>query len=117
VRAVELNQSLDEMAEFSNPDQHLVRQLGILALDVDDKVRQMVHLRRPRGVVVLARTLDGSSVNSGLLPGDTIHTLNRIPIESVDALRRGIDGRKRGEPVVLQVEREGRFRYLSFDME
>jgi serine protease Do len=117
VRAVELNRPLDEMADFSNPDRHLVRQLGILALDVDDKIREMVHLRQPSGVIVVARTLDGTSVNSGLLPGDAIHALNRATIESVEALRRAIDERKRGEPVVLQVERDGRFRYLSFDME
>jgi len=116
VHAIELNHPLDEMANLSNPDRHLVRQLGILALEVDDKIRQVVRLRQPSGVIVVARTLDGS-VNSGLLPGDAIHALNRLPIESVEALRRAIDERRRGEPVVLQVERDGRFRYLFFDME
>ncbi len=117
VRAVEPDHTLDQMADFGDPDRHLVPRLGILALAVDDRVQQMAHLRQPSGVIVVARTLDGTSLNSGLLPGDAIHALNRVPIESVEALRRGIDGRKRGEPVVLQVEREGRFRYLSFDME
>jgi serine protease Do len=117
VRAVELNHPLDEMVDFGNPDKNLVRQLGILALDVDDKVRQMVHLRRPNGVMVVARTLDDTSVNTGLLPGDAIHALNRASIQSVEELRRAIEERKRGDPVVLQIEREGRFRYLFFDME
>jgi len=117
VRAVELDHPLDEMVDFSNPDRYLVRQLGILALDVDDKVRKMVRLRQPSGVMVVARTLDGTGVNSGLLPGDAIHALNRVPIESVEALRRAIEERRRGEPIVLQVEREARFRYLFFDME
>jgi len=117
VRAVELNQPLDQMADLNNPDKHLVRQLGILALDVDDKVRQMVHLRRPGGVIVVARTLDGTGVNSGLSPGDVIHAVNRVGVDSVEALRRAVEARKRGEPVVLQVEHDGRFRYLYFDME
>jgi len=117
VRAVELNHPLDEMADLGNPDRHLVRQLGILALDVDDKVRQVARLRQPSGVIVVARTLDGTSVNSGLLPGDAIHAVNRDTIESIEALRRAIDARRRGEPVVLQVERDGRFRYLSFEMD
>ncbi len=107
----------DEMPDLSNPDRRIVRQLGILALDVDDKLRETLRLRRPSGVIVVARTLDGASVNSGLLPGDAIHALNRVTIESVEALRRAIDGRKRGEPVVLQVERDGRFRYVFFDMD
>jgi len=117
VRAVELNHPLDEMVSFSNPDKNLVRPLGILAVDVDDKVREMVHLRRPNGVIVVARTLDDSSVNSGLVAGDTIHALNRATIESVEQLRQAVDERKPGDPVVLQIEREGRFRYLFFDME
>ena len=106
VRAVEPDHPFEEMANLGNPDSHLVRDLGILALDVDAKVRQTLRLRRPNGVLVVARTLDGPSVNSGLLPGDTIHSLNR-----------GIDGCKRGEPVVLQVERDARLRYVFFDME
>src|SRR4029077_17196662 len=53
VRAVELTHPLDEMVSFSNPDKNLVRRLGILAVDVDDKVREMVHLRRPNGVIVV----------------------------------------------------------------
>jgi len=117
VRAVEPNHPLDEMPDSSNPDRHIVRQLGILALDVDDKLRETLRLRQPSGVIVVARTLDSASVNSGLLPGDAIHALNRVTIESVEALRRAIDERKRGEPVVLQVERDGRFRYVFFDMD
>jgi serine protease Do len=117
VRAVELNHPLDEMMDISNPDKNLVRPLGILALDVDDKVREMVHLRRPNGVIVVARTLDDSSVNTGLLAGDAIHALNRARIESVEQLRQVVGERKPGDAVVLQIEREGRFRYLFFDME
>src|SRR6266849_3578750 len=117
VRAVEPNHPLDEMPDSSNPDRHIVRQLGILALDVDDKLRETLRLRQPSGVIVVARTLDGASVDGGLLAGDAIHALNRVTIESVEALRRAIDERKRGEPVVLQVERDGRFRYVFFDMD
>jgi len=117
VRAVEPDHTLDQIAGSGDPDRHLVPRLGILALAVDDKVQRMAHLRQPNGVIVVARTLDGTSLNSGLLPGDAIHALNRVPIGSVEDLRRALDGRSRGEPVVLQVERQGRFRYLSFDME
>jgi S1-C subfamily serine protease len=117
VRAVQLEHPLEAMTDLGNPDRHLVRPLGIIALDVNDKVQQMAHLRQPSGVIVVARTLDGTNVNSSLLPGDAIHALNRVNVASVDGLRRAIEERKRGEPVVLQVERDGRFRYLLFDMD
>src|SRR2546425_5693542 len=94
-----------------------VRRLGILGIEVDDKVRQLVHLRKPSGVIVAGRTLDASGLDTGLQPGDTIHALNRLPIESVEDLRRAVKDRKGGEPVVLHVEREGRFRYLFFETE
>ena len=69
------------------------------------------------GVVVVARTLDETGLNTGLMPGDTIHALNRTAIDSVETLRRTIKERKRGDSVVLQIEREGRYRYLFFVVE
>jgi len=117
VRAVQVEHPLDEMVDMVDPDKNLVRRLGVLALDVDDKVQSLKPLRRPNGVIVVARTLDGSSVDSGLLEGDAIHGLNRVEVESVEQLRKAIDACKPGEPVVLQIEREGHFRYLFFDMD
>ena len=114
VDAVEQD-SLEQMADVADPEKHIVRPLGILALDVDEKIRQKLRLREPSGVVVVARTLDGPGVSSGLLPGDAVHALNRIPIASVEALRRALHGRDRSAPMVLQIEREGRMRYVVFD--
>jgi len=117
VRAVQVEHPLDEMVDMVDPDKNLVRRLGVLGLDVDDKVQSLKPLRRPNGVIVVARTLDGSSVDSGLLEGDAIHGVNRVEVESVEQLRKAIDACKPGEPVVLQIEREGHFRYLFFDMD
>ena len=117
VRGVENHHPMDEVVDYGSLDKHLVRRLGILGIEVDDKVRQLVHLRKPNGVIVAGRTLDASGLDTGLQPGDTIHALNRLPIESVEDLRRAVKDRKGGEPVVLQIEREGRFRYLFFETE
>jgi serine protease Do len=117
VRSVEINQPLEQMADLTNPDKHLVRRLGILAIDVDERVLRMMHLRESAGVIVVARTLDETGLNTGLMPGDTIHALNRTTIDSVETLRRTIKERKRGDSVVLQIEREGRYRYLFFVVE
>src|SRR3989475_6103429 len=117
VRGVENHHPMDEVVDYGSLEKHLVRRLGILGIEVDDKVRQLVHLRKPSGVIVAGRTLDASGLDTGLQPGDTIHALNRLPIESVEDLRRAVKDRKGGEPVVLHVEREGRFRYLFFETE
>jgi len=117
VTGVEDDHFLEDMADVANPEKHLVRPLGIVALDVDDRVQRKVHLREPSGVIVVARTLDGASASSTLLPGDAIHALNHDRIASVAGLRRALDERKRGDAVVLQIERSGRFQYLALDLD
>ena len=117
VHAHERNHPLEDMADVANPDKHRVRPLGIIALDIDDGLQEKLHLRESKGVVVVARTLDGPGVSSTLMPGDAIYALNRSRIESVDALRRAIKEQGRGNALVLQIERNGRFQYLALDLE
>jgi S1-C subfamily serine protease len=50
-------------------------------------------------------------------PGDVISSLNRTSIASVGELRVAAANVKRGERVVLRIERLGRFRYLTCEME
>jgi serine protease Do len=69
VQALARDPALDDVADLANPDKHLVGRLGVIALDVDQAVQQKLHLREPSGVVVVARTLEGPSASSALLPG------------------------------------------------
>jgi len=117
VSAAERRRPMEEILDIHDPSKNLVRRLGILCVDVDDRVRKVVPLREPSGVLVAARTLDGTSVDSGLIQGDVVHALNGDPIDSVEGLRRAVKARNPGEPVVLQIERSGRFQYLHFEME
>jgi serine protease Do len=117
VPAAERGRRMEEMLDTVDSGKNLIRRLGILCVDADDKVRQVVPLREPGGVLVVARTLDGTSQDSGLSQGDVVHAFNRERIDSVDGLRRAIKARKPGESVVLQIERSGQFRYLHFEME
>jgi serine protease Do len=109
---------LADLAELASPDTSFIRQLGIIGVDVSPKLSGVIPgLRVGSGVVVTARTLDTSAVESGLQPGDVIHAVNRTDIASVEALRRTLDALKRGDPVAIQIEREGRLAFLSFEME
>jgi serine protease Do len=117
VAATERNGAMEAGAGAADLEKNVVARLGILAVPVDEKLQQIARLREPSGVLVAARTLDSTSVDSGLLQGDVIHALNRARIDSVDGLRRAMDERKAGDAVVLQIERSGRFHYLYFAME
>jgi S1-C subfamily serine protease len=68
-------------------------------------------------VIVLARVLEGAVAAAALQPGDAIHAVNGQAIFSVEQLRHAVKERGRAEPLVLQVERGGRLRYLTFDLD
>jgi len=46
-----------------------------------------------------------------------IHGVNGITVISLDALRSAVDKLKSGDPVAMQIEREGKMMYLAFEME
>jgi S1-C subfamily serine protease len=52
-----------------------------------------------------------------LQPGDIIEAVNTFPVPFLDTLRSALDNIKPGDPVVLQIERDGRFRYLALELD
>jgi serine protease Do len=118
IPVVEQQDDLDRLADSLDPVNDLVPQLGILGVQIDRRISAMVPgLRMASGVIVAARTAFGSSVESGLATGDVIHALNGITIISLETLNAAIKQFKPGDPVVLQIERDGKLLYLSFEME
>ena len=109
---------MDRLADSLDPAKDLVPQLGIIGVQIDRKIAAMVpDLRKASGVIVAARTAFGASVDSGLETGDVIHEMNGVTIISLETLRAGIKELKPGDPVVLQIERDGQLQYLAFEME
>jgi serine protease Do len=118
IPAIEMKDSIDELADLVNSSRSLVSRLGILAVDLNDQVRAMVGtLRNPSGVIVVARVADFIGVNSGLETGDVIHSVNQVAIDSLSTLRAALSQIKRHDPIVLQIERGGGFQWLAFEME
>jgi S1-C subfamily serine protease len=94
-----------------------IEALGILALDLDEKLGLLPNAREGNGVIVLGRARGFDSFDTGLRAGDVIHGLNRTTIGSVDQLKAALAGLKGSEPVVLRIERMGQFQYLAFEIE
>ena len=118
IAAIEMKDTMDALPDLANRRDNLVSRLGILALDLDDKLRSMLGtLRNPSGVVVVARVADFMSSTTGLETGDVIHSVNQIPIDSLSSLRAALKQIKPHDPVVLQVERGGGLQWLAFEME
>jgi len=105
----------DDLLDQIEVPKSVVKQLGIVAITLNDKNRiAKPGLRSKTGVLVAGR-LAYSDVQSGLIVGDLIRSVNGSDVKAVENLRSLLDHCKSGEAIVLQVERHGRLRYLSFE--
>jgi serine protease Do len=106
------------LTEIANGDDNLVRQLGILALTLDEKVTGILPgLRRLSGVVVAAIPAEFAGANPGLLTGDVIYELNGIHLTTLEDLQKALATKKTHDPIALLVERQGQLIYVTVELE
>jgi serine protease Do len=120
VQVVTVEQQSDPMrfADLVDPTKNLINRLGILGIDVDQRVAALLpDLRKHYGVVVAARGGDSEYSGDDLEPGDVIYSLNNSPITDVASLRQRLDQLKGADSLVLQVERNGRLMYVTKELE
>jgi serine protease Do len=118
VPALEQRDPMDQLFDAADPEKSLVPKLGILATDITGGLRSAIgSLRIPSGVVVIGRAADLITPETGLQTGDVIHSVNTIPVSSMDDLRTAVQNLKQGESVAMQIERSDGLSYLSFEME
>jgi serine protease Do len=108
---------MDQVTALADPDKSLVSTLGILGVEIDQRIAAMVPDLRDRfGIIVAARST-GASVEVPLLTGDVIRTLNGQPMTTLDRLRAALKSLPAGAPVALQIQRDQKLLYLSFVMD
>jgi serine protease Do len=102
-----------------DPRDNLVGRLGILAMNLDPEIAQMLPASRVRSGVVVVSTVAGAieARDGGLAPGDVIFAVNRTPVSQLGDLRSTMDSFKTGDSVVLQLQRSGELMYLAFTVE
>jgi serine protease Do len=103
----------------ADPRQNLVTRLGVIGVNLDRRIAELLSVRRVSSGVVVASTAAGvlDSKEGGLVPGDVIYAVNRSPVAGLADLRAVLDGLRADDAVVLQVERGGELLYLSFTLE
>jgi S1-C subfamily serine protease len=118
VAVVESLTDPQRLSEMAQPSRDIIASLGIVGITVTPDVASFLGgLRMPSGVAVAALVSNQLAVQSGLVEGDVIHSLNHVPITTVDELRAAYTSLKPEAPVAMLVERAGRFTYLSFAVE
>jgi serine protease Do len=91
--------------------------LGILGLTVDETVSALLPpLRLNGGVLVAARIAGGhSNMALELVSGDVIHAVNGKEIRDIVSLITCLDSLRVDFPLVLQVERAGKLRFVVLE--
>jgi serine protease Do len=118
VVVLDRNNEPGQLEDLANYDAALVRQLGILAVTVDERVTAILPaLRRAEGVAVAAVPAEYAGMNPGLVTGDVIYSLNSQSIASLDELRTALKDKKTGDPIAFLVERSGQLIYVTAALE
>jgi serine protease Do len=117
VTVMERSSSRGALEDLASRDAKMVRELGILAVTVDDHITPLLpDLRRLSGVVVVAIPEESTVTNPGLTTGDVIYEVNGKRITSVETLEELLP-KKTGDAVALLVERDGRLIYVSYEVD
>jgi len=112
------HEKLSDLSEVPDLQKSLIRRLSVFVTDLDDKVKSLLPATRSdTGVVVIAQTSGTSGPDTGLQAGDIIRTMNHVPLQSISQFQARVHEIRPGDPVVLQVERNGNLQYLAFEME
>jgi len=95
----------------------VIARLGIACDSLTPRLRLTSSDMRSNSGILVAAKVAHSDARTGLAVGDLIRSLNATNVGTVEELREKIDILKSGEPVVLQVERHGRLKFLSFEID
>jgi serine protease Do len=116
VPVIEPPHEMDQIASLADPEKNLVRPLGIIGVEIDQKIADSVEeLRDPFGIIVVARSSEAADIP--LTTGDVIRTLNGQPMTTLERLRSTLKSLQPGAPVVLQIQREQRLLFLAFTLD
>ena len=109
---------LDSLADMVDPAKNVVPELGIVGLDINKAVSDLMpDLRRPAGVVVAARKTNAPYSGPLLQVGDVIYEVNRRVVNGVEALRNALSQAKSGQSLALLIERNGHLMYIPLQLD
>jgi serine protease Do len=119
IPVMEQKNDVDQLGDLVDPQKDLVAKLGIFGVEINKELsNQLEDLREASGVIVAALAEESlGGVEADLQPGDVIHALNGKKIETVSALREALKAIATGGAGVLQVERDSKYMYVTFEMD
>jgi serine protease Do len=118
IPALEAQAGAENLTDLIDPQNGLIQPLGIFVIDLSKPVLDILApLRSSSGVVVAGKVDYTPAIDAELAAGDVICSLNGVQVTGTSHLRSELERFKAGDAVVLEVERQGRFQFVSFEME
>ena len=94
-------------------DARVAQRLGLALQELTPELAQRLGVQGEKGVVVTEVRPDSPAAKAGLAPGDVIREVNRMPVQGLEDIEKGMS-RATGDSkqILLRVEREGTQRYV-----
>jgi serine protease Do len=87
---------------------------GVAVQDLDQETAKELGLKgKAQGVVVTKVEPESGAQKAGLMPGDVIKEINRQPVKSVKDFEKMSSGVKKGDNVLILINRRGNSLFLS----
>lgn len=118
VGVLERHRDPSRILSLLNGDANAIAKLGILVVELDEKVTPMLpSLRRLAGVVVAGLAAGTADRRENFQPADVIYECNGRTIRNIAELRAALPDIGSGQAVALYIERQGQLQYLLLDVE
>lgn len=118
VAVLERPKDPDRILSLVRGEENSVPQLGILAVDLDERVTPLLpSLRKLSGAVVGGIVVRASGQEDTLHAGDVIYSMNGVPVRGLAELKAAASKLSHGQSVALYIERFGQLQYLVLDAE
>lgn len=118
VAVLERPRDPDRIAALVQGDSARVAKLGVLVVNLDEKVTPILGpVRRLRGVVVAGVVLDLAVEENRLMQGDVIYEVNGEAVGSVAELRKKVAFLGHGQVVALHIERQGQLQIVLWEVD
>jgi len=114
-REMELKVKIGEMKEevAVSGGEKQETELGMQVVDVDSPDAKMYNINTKKGVVVTKVESNSPAGDAGIQPGDVIIGIGNKEIGNISDFRKAIQDLKKGKPVIFQIQRGERKRYVA----
>jgi S1-C subfamily serine protease len=118
IPAFESHSRVEMLTDSFDPNVGVISSLGIFVVELNKSTADSLpKVRSSLGVIVAGKADYTPTIDASLSVGDVIRSVNGVVLTGAGDLRSELERFKPGDPVVLEIERQGTYQFVSFEME